>query len=87
VDELEPPYREALLLTEWQGVSQHEMAARLGLSPSGAKSRVQRARRRLKALLLDCCALELDRRGTVLDVVPRGGRRGGCGAREGSDGV
>ena len=35
------------------------------MSVSGAKSRVQRARTRLKAMLLDCCHFELDRRGRV----------------------
>ena len=47
------------------------MGKRLGLSSSGAKSRVQRARSQLKKLLLDCCRFELDRRGNVLEMVPR----------------
>jgi RNA polymerase sigma-70 factor (ECF subfamily) len=71
VNELEPGYREALLLTEWRGLTQNEMGRRLGLSPSGAKSRVQRARTQLKKLLLDCCTFELDRRGNVLELLPR----------------
>jgi RNA polymerase sigma-70 factor, ECF subfamily len=65
------PYREALLLTEYQGLSQRELATRLGLSFSGAKSRVQRAREKLKQLLLECCHLEFDRRGRVMDYQPR----------------
>jgi len=71
VNQLPPAYREALLLTEWRGLTQAEMATTLGLSSSGAKSRVQRARRQLKELLLDCCHFELDRRGNVLEMVPR----------------
>ena len=79
VNELPSPYREALLLTEWQGLTQDEMGKRLGLSPSGAKSRVQRARGQLKNLLLDCCRLELDRRGNIIEMTPRQKRcRGGC---------
>lgn len=35
--------RQALVLTEYQGLTQKELAERLGLSFSGAKSRVQRA--------------------------------------------
>src|SRR6185436_14235179 len=35
VNELPPDYREALLLTEWQGLTQDEMGKRLGLSSSG----------------------------------------------------
>jgi RNA polymerase sigma-70 factor (ECF subfamily) len=71
VNELGPAYRDALLLTEWQGLTQHQMATRLGLSLSGAKSRVQRARDQLKDLLLDCCRFELDRRGNILEMTPR----------------
>ena len=40
--------RQALILTEYQGLTQKELAERLGLSISGAKSRVQRARAKLK---------------------------------------
>jgi RNA polymerase sigma-70 factor (ECF subfamily) len=59
--------RQALVLTEYQGLTQKELAERLGLSFSGAKSRVQRAREKLKQQLLDCCHFELDRRGHVID--------------------
>jgi RNA polymerase sigma-70 factor (ECF subfamily) len=55
--------RQALVLTEYQGLTQKELAERLGLSFSGAKSRVQRAREKLKQQLLECCHFELDRRG------------------------
>ena len=49
--------RQALVLTEYQGLTQKELAERLGLSFSGAKSRVQRAREKLKQQLLECCHL------------------------------
>ncbi|MBO8170822.1 MAG: RNA polymerase sigma factor SigZ [Bacillaceae bacterium] len=60
-------YREALILTEFKNLTQKEMANKLGISISGAKSRVQRARKKLKQLLLDCCHLEMDLLGNVLD--------------------
>lgn len=63
--------RQALVLTEYQGLTQKEFAKRLGLSFSGAKSRVQRAREKLKQELLECCHFELDRRGGVIDYQPR----------------
>jgi RNA polymerase sigma-70 factor (ECF subfamily) len=78
VDALHPPYREALLLTEWQGLTQDQMGKRLGLSSSGAKSRVQRARGELKKLLLDCCRFELDRRGNILEMKPRRAKCHAC---------
>jgi RNA polymerase sigma-70 factor (ECF subfamily) len=68
---LPPPDRQALILTEYRGLTQKELGARLGLSISGAKSRVQRARERLKQQLLTCCHIELDRRGHILDYQPR----------------
>lgn len=71
VNALPEPYREALYLTEYQGLSQRDLATRLGLSFSGAKSRVQRAREKLKQLLLDCCHFEFDRLGRVIDYQPR----------------
>ena len=63
--------RQALVLTEYQGLTQRELAERLGLSFSGAKSRVQRAREKLKQMLLECCHFELDRRGHIIDYQPR----------------
>lgn len=62
--------RQALILTEYQGLTQKELGERLGLSFSGAKSRVQRAREKLKQELLTCCHFELDRRGHILDYYP-----------------
>jgi RNA polymerase sigma-70 factor, ECF subfamily len=63
--------RQALILTEYQGFTQKELGEHLGLSLSGAKSRVQRAREKLKQELLACCHFELDRRGHILDYQPR----------------
>ncbi len=66
-DELPPAYREALVLADFEGATQREVADRLGLSLSGAKSRVQRARRLLGEHLRRCCELEIDADGTVVD--------------------
>lgn len=71
VQNLPVPDRQALVLTEYQGLTQKELGERLGLSFSGAKSRVQRAREKLKQELLACCHFELDRRGHILDYQPR----------------
>lgn len=59
-------YAEALRLSELAGVSQKEIAERLGISYSGAKSRVQRGREKLKQLFLECCHLELSHDGQVV---------------------
>jgi RNA polymerase sigma-70 factor (ECF subfamily) len=64
-------YRRAVVLTELDGLKQTELADRLGISISGAKSRVQRGREMLRQALLECCHFEFDRRGGVLDYTPR----------------
>lgn len=68
---LPSPYREALTLTELEGLSQKDAAAMLGISLSGMKSRVQRGRQKLRAALEDCCSIALDARGRVVHCVPR----------------
>lgn len=72
--------REALQLTEIEGRTQVEAAAQLGLTLSGMKSRVQRARRRLKGVVEECCRVELDRRGSVVGYTRRAdGNCNDCG--------
>jgi RNA polymerase sigma-70 factor, ECF subfamily len=68
--QLPPIYRDALRLTDLDGLTQADAAARVGLSRSGMKTRVQRARAQLKALFACCCEIELDPRGGVIDYQP-----------------
>jgi RNA polymerase sigma-70 factor, ECF subfamily len=72
LDGLSPDPKTALYLKEYEGMTQRDLAAELGISVSGAKSRVQRVRARLKALLLDCCYFELDRQGNVVNTTTAG---------------
>jgi RNA polymerase sigma-70 factor (ECF subfamily) len=71
VQRLPAKYQAAVELAELKGISQREVSERLGLSVSGAKSRVQRGREQLKDLLVQCCRWELDRHGGVVDYHPR----------------
>ncbi len=68
---LSSEYRQAVTLVELDGLTQQAAANQLGLSLSGMKSRVQRGRKQLKQMLEDCCRIELDRRGGVVDYEPR----------------
>lgn len=94
---LPSPYREALTLTELEGLSQTEAAAMIGISVSGMKSRVQRGREKLRAALDACCRIALDVRGRIIACKPREDGRlpdgralavpgspcaGGCGPRK-----
>ena len=67
INDLPTLYREALYLVDIEGRSQLEAAGNLGLSLSGMKSRVQRGRLKLKHLLLDCCTIEINKQGGVVD--------------------
>jgi RNA polymerase sigma-70 factor (ECF subfamily) len=79
LDQLSPAGRDALVRVDVDGQTQLRAARELGLSVSGMKSRVQRARRDLKDLLEQCCAVEVDRRGGVTDYHPIAGACG-CNA-------
>ncbi len=68
---LPSPYREALTLTELEGLAQKQAAAMLGISVSGMKSRVQRGRQQLRKALDECCHIALDARGRVVSCEPR----------------
>jgi RNA polymerase sigma-70 factor, ECF subfamily len=64
-------YREAVQLAEAEGLLQEDVADRLGLSLSGAKSRIQRGREMLKGVLDRCCRFEFDGHGNPMDYEPR----------------
>lgn len=78
LESLPEKYRQALRLTELEGMKQQELASELGLSVSAAKMRVHRGRVKLKAVLLDCCHFELDRRGNILDYHSKSANKCDC---------
>lgn len=74
-------HREALQLIELDGLTQAATARRLGLSNSGMKTRVQRARVELRELLLECCHVELAQGGGIAAYEARPGSCAACGRR------
>jgi RNA polymerase sigma-70 factor, ECF subfamily len=86
LEALEAADRDLLRRVDMQGQSQAEIARELGLSVSTVKSRTQRARAKLLAVLSDCCSVATDARGQPYDFelrrgksCPRCGPGGGCG--------
>jgi RNA polymerase sigma-70 factor (ECF subfamily) len=73
IERLPDGYREAIRLSEIDGLPLNEVARRLNLSLPGAKSRVQRGREKLRNIFLDCCHFEFDSRGKPIDWLPREG--------------
>lgn len=67
LDMLDSKYREALRLTELEGMTQAQAADQVGVSVPGMKSRVQRARQRLATLYHEHCDITFDaRRGPIV---------------------
>ncbi len=71
VARLPSPYREAVTLTELQGMTQKDASEMLGISLSGMKSRVQRGRERIRRMFEECCEISHDARGRVTECTPR----------------
>lgn len=66
IETLPPIYKYALVKTELEGISQKQLATDLGISYSGLKSRVQRAKEMLRQSILDCCDYKFDAYGNVI---------------------
>lgn len=66
INNLKPIYKEALMLSEIQKIPQNKLAEHLNISYSGAKSRVQRGREKLKEMLIECCDFKSDKYGNLL---------------------
>jgi RNA polymerase sigma-70 factor (ECF subfamily) len=77
---LHPTARDALTRIDLDGQTHRQAAAQLGISVSGMKSRVQRARRELKERLTTCCRIQTDSTGALADYEPNTGR---CDCGEG----
>ncbi len=66
INHLPPTYKEAMLLSEVNGLKQVEVAKILNISLSGAKSRIQRGRNLLKEGFIACCDYKLNESGYLV---------------------
>ena len=66
INKLPEKYQFALIRSELDNISQKELAEELNISYSGTKSRVQRAKKKLKELLENCCRFRSDRYGNLI---------------------
>lgn len=67
VNQLADNYKEAIMQTEMGNLTQKEFADKLGITYSGAKSRIQRARQQLHDLFQECCSIESDKYGNIIE--------------------
>lgn len=66
IEEMPDKYRQALLLSEIEELKQDQVAKILGISVSGAKSRIQRGRKLLQEGYMHCCNYSLNEKGLLV---------------------
>ena len=71
VARLPAPYREAVTLTELEGLTQKEAAEMLGVTLPAMKSRTLRGREKIRDMFEECCRISVDCRGRVTGCEPR----------------
>lgn len=71
MDAMPPEHCDPLCATEIDGLSIKEYAIKTGISYTAAKSRVQRSRKMLKDMMMNCCQYQFDKYGTVISITPK----------------
>ena len=71
-------YRSIIIDSEIKGIKQKDLAEKYGMAYPSMRSRVQRGRERLKQLFYNCCHIETDRLGNVLEAQSRNNCDGPC---------
>lgn len=75
VSQLPDEYRKVMELSELQDVPQKEIAEQLDLNYATVRSKIQRGRKKLKAIVSDCCDVTQGGMGSIVDYQ----KRNGCG--------
>ncbi len=65
--ELPKKYQEVIELYDMKGMKHKEISEKLDVTISCSKMRVQRAKAKLKVILLECCDFEVDIYGNIID--------------------
>lgn len=65
--ELPDKYKEPLEMYELKGMKHREISKELNISLSGSKTRIQRAREKLRKVLTECCEIEFDTYGNIVE--------------------
>jgi RNA polymerase sigma-70 factor (ECF subfamily) len=85
IESLPAIYRDAIILSDLEGLHLKQIAEREGTTVSAVKSRVQRGRRMLEKRLHDCCAFQFSSRGEIMDFWPKSAS--GCPCHNSPDGL
>ena len=79
IQQLPEEYRNIIIDSEIKGIKQKDLAAKYNLAYPSVRSRVQRGRIRLKEMLLNCCKIEADSRGNILEATSKNNCGNDCG--------
>jgi RNA polymerase sigma-70 factor, ECF subfamily len=71
-------YRDIIIESEIQGVKQKDLADKYGMAYPSMRSKVQRGRERLKQLFQNCCHIETDKLGNVIEAQGKTDCAGPC---------
>ncbi len=80
IQKLPHRYKEVIIDSEIKGISQKILAEKYDLAYPSLRSRIQRGRAKLKDMLVNCCSIELDRRGNIISASVKKPGENICGA-------
>lgn len=61
--------KEAIIESDYNGIQQNILGVKWGVSHSGAKNRIQRARKKLKEAVNQCCEVKSDHQGNIIELM------------------
>ena len=61
-------YKAIIIDSEMNGIKQKDLGQKYNIPYSTVRSKVQRGRERLKEMLINCCHIEVNKHGNILDV-------------------
>jgi RNA polymerase sigma-70 factor, ECF subfamily len=79
IDQLPDEYRSIIMDSEINGIPQKELSTKYELQYVTLRSRVQRGRERLYKMFNNCCNIQADKRGNILDASSKSGCEDSCG--------
>ncbi len=79
INELPDNYREPLEMHDLKGIKHQDISKHLSISISGSKTRVHRGREKLREILSNCCKIEFDAYGNVVEYTSLGNDQKPCG--------
>ncbi len=78
VEKLPEDYIEIMRLSELEDIPQKEIAEKLNMNYVTVRSKIQRGRKKLKAIFSDCCTIIQGAKGSILDYEKNNGCSDGC---------